>query len=231
MHPPSQGLAVGAVRLHDVGEVGVLGVDGEVDEDAAVGHAVAGLEQLDGLLGPGVLGVGLLLVEALVGPAEVGLYARRHSVFHGGVRVEIHIGIAGGAGGDHLQQGQGVAHLDVPGGELVLDGHHFFKQPLLQRQVAAHAPQQRHGGVAVAVDKARGQQAAGHVLFPVIGCRGTAFPDIVDDAAVDAQVSVLQPAVAAAVGGQDVTVFQKQFHRKAPSFPAGRQMAATIFFM
>ena len=208
VHPAAQGLAVGAVGLHDVGEVGVLGVDGKVDEDAAVLRAVVGLVELDGLSGPNVFRVGLRGVEALVGPAEVCLDACLPGVFHSGVGPEVHIGVAGGAGGDHLQQGQGVAHPDVLLGELVLDGHHLFKEPLLEGQVAAHAPQQRHGGVAVAVDETRAKELSAHVLFLVVGRLGGLVSQVVDGVAVDAQVSVFDPAVAVgAVGGQDVAVF------------------------
>ena len=50
-------------------EAGVFGVDGEVDADPALRRAVEVLEQLDGLPGPEVVLIPLVLVEALDGAA------------------------------------------------------------------------------------------------------------------------------------------------------------------
>ena len=217
VHPAPQGLAVRAVGAHDVLEAGVFRVDGEVDADPAVPRAVEILEELDGFPGPEVPGVGLVLVKALNGAADVGLDAAGQGVFHGGLRLKIHVGIAGGAGGDHLQQGQLVAKPDVLRRQLVLDGHDFPEEPLLEAQVAAHAPEQHHGAVAVAVDKARQQQPAGQVLLPVIGGPGLFRPDVVDGIPVHAQIGVFQAAEASPPGGEDVAVFQQQLHKVVSS--------------
>jgi len=114
-----------------MGEIRVLRMDGKVNKNAPLRHAVAALKKVDGLLGTSILLVGLVFIKALAGAAKVCFDTRLYRVFHGGIRMEIHIGIAGGAGGDHLQQRQPVADADVLLCKLILNGHHLFKQPLL----------------------------------------------------------------------------------------------------
>ena len=153
-------------RRH-VGIAGVLRVKAAVHPNASLGGVVPVLIESFQLPGTFILLVGLRRVEGLHRIAEVGLDAAHRHQLRRLPREEVHVGKAGGAAGQHLQQRQRRTGSDILRRHAALHGEYAVKQPPLQRQVSPHAPQQRHSGVGVGVHQSRQQQLAGHVLFAV----------------------------------------------------------------
>ena len=206
------GAAAVGVGADDVGGGGVLCVHGEVDAHAAVLRAVVLLKQLDGLGDAEAVLHALVGVEALHHAADVHLHADALVGCDGGLGLHVHITEGGHARGDQLHHGQLVAGGDVLGGHAILHRDHLVEQPLLQRQVAAHAAQQGHAVVAVAVDQAGHQQAARHVAHVVVVFRRAIRIDVADRVAVHAQTAVLNIMEGIIFPGQNSGVHKQSLH-------------------
>ena len=150
-------------------------MDGGVKPDLPVSVAVPALGQ--GLLGHAVVaGLGVEDgVEEHPAAGQVGAQPRGYHFLCHRVGKHIHIGDAGGAGGDHLRQAKGGAAADGP---LVPSGLHrkdIVVQPVLKVVPVAVAAHGGHGHMGVAVDQARQQ----HVALPVDLAAGKALGPLV----------------------------------------------------
>ena len=184
----------GGARRH-VAVAGILGVKAAVHDDAALRRAVPAAVEFRQLAGALVLLIGLRRIEGLDGIAEVGLEAALRRQLRRLLGEEIHVGKAGGAAGEHLQQGQSRSGADVRRRHAALHGKDAVKQPFLQGQIGAHAPQQRHGGVGMGVHQSGQQQLAGHVLFTVEDPFGTGISHVGEERAVNGHEAVFYHAV------------------------------------
>ena len=170
------------------------------------------IEQGQHLLHPAA-GHGVLLrVEGLQGAAQVGLHAGSEDALGRVAGGHVHVGEGGGARGKHLQHGQLHADPKVLLREPVLHGEDGVEQPLIEGQIAPQAPQKAHARVGVAVDEARQQELAGHVLRFVVGLPGLLRAHVVDPVAVDAQVPVPDAGEGPVFPNQDVPVCQQSLH-------------------
>ena len=194
-------------RRH-IGVAGILRVQAAVHPDAPAGGVVpVGIKLLQ-LAGALVFVIGVRRVKGLHRIAKVGLYTGvRHQLCRL-PREEIHVGKAGGAACQHFQQRQRRTDPDILPCQPRLHGKHTVKQPLLQRQIRADAPQQRHGGVGVGVYQPRQQQLSGHILLPVkVPLRpGGAYRG--DHRAVDGHKAVADHTLRRI----DAGIFQQCFH-------------------
>ena len=194
-------------RRH-IGVAGILRVQAAVHPDAPAGGVVpVGIKLLQ-LAGALVFVIGVRRVKGLYRIAQIGLYT---GVRHQLCRLpweEIHVGKAGGAACQHLQQRQRRTDPDILPGQPCLHGKHAVKQPPLQRQIRANAPQQRHGGVGVGVYQSRQQQLSGHILLPVKVPLRPGGTHRGDHRAVDGHKAVADHALRRI----DTGIFQQCFH-------------------
>ena len=212
VHPPAVCLAELAVGADDVRLAGILRVNGEVDADAPIFGVVVLLKQLHRLWDLRVLPHGLVFIKALHAAADVCLHARFRD---GGDRLggeKIHIRKARRAARQHLEDGKAAARRDVLGHQPVLDGEYLAEQPLLQGQAAAHAAQQHHGRVIVAVDEARHEQLMLHAFVLLILPRRFFRADVVDGIAAHPEEAVQRRVPAVLPAQQKIAVFKKNAH-------------------
>ena len=201
----AQAVGLGKIRrpLPKLAPGRILGMDGGVKPDLPVSVAVPALGQ--GLLGHAVVaGLGVEDgVEEHPAAGQVGAQPRGYHFLCHRVGKHIHIGDAGGAGGDHLRQAKGGAAADGP---LVPSGLHrkdIVVQPVLKVVPVAVAAHGGHGHMGVAVDQARQQ----HVALPVDLAAGKALGPLVahgdDLAALHQNIGVGQhgPGLVHAHGG------------------------------
>ena len=140
----------------------------------------------------------------------------------------VHVGEGGGARGKHLQHGQLHADPKVLLREPVLHGEDGVEQPLIEGQIAPQAPQKAHARVGVAVDEARQQELAGHVLRFVVGPPGLLRAHVVDPVAVDAQVPVPDAGEGPVFPNEDVPVCQQSLHMCLLFYRNGLKHAAFL---
>ena len=218
--PPLVGLLRGGAD-HTL-RAGVLGVDGKVGLDPPLPRSVPLVEQGQHLPHPAAGHRVLLRIEGLKGPAEIGLHAGSEDGPGTIGRTHIHVGEGGGARGKHLQHGQLHADPKVLLREPVLHGEYGVEQPLIEGQIAPQAPQKAHARVGVAVDEARQQELAGHVLRFVVGPPGRLGAHVVDPIPVDAQIAVPDTGKGILFPGQDIRTLQQSLHA---SFSLGKKGA------
>ena len=195
----------------------VLRMHAEIRKHAAVSHAVDRPEHGRGLLNA----VAVLRLHLGIETDERSRNIRFDPARGGCLRAfdgeRIHVRVDRRAAGQHLQDGVLRAEYDLFRGHAVFDGHDGAEQPVLQRQIAPHAPHQGHGGVAVGVREAGHQQIARHVLFRAVLLFRPLRADIVDGLAFYAQKTVLRPVCGRTVRvfrtQQQFAVFKKNAHR------------------
>ena len=130
--------------------------------------------------------------------ADAGAYSGRLHRARGGVREKIHIVEAGGAGFQHLGDGELAAVVHELGADpFRFRRPHVVLQPVHQRQVVGHAAKQTHGRVRMGVNQARHQRVFRQVygFFRLITrCGVTAVEHGDNAAAIDGEAVALEHA-------------------------------------
>ena len=162
MQPPFAGQLLAAPQVFGRHGIRRMGCEGNL-------YAVAVSSQRNGLLR---LGQHLVDIVVEIVAAQHRADAQPPGDLHAAVLVVIHVHERGDAAQEHLDDAERHAQRHVVGRLARLERPYIVVEPLHQGDIVGITALQRHGGVAVGIDKPRHQQPARAVDDPHAGIAG-----------------------------------------------------------